>query len=65
MDKYDIEQRVKSAENSIKEIKSRIESLDPYRNQVIEEVAQEVEKMTGFGKDTIDSFSIYIRSLKA
>jgi len=65
MDKYDIEQRVQSAENSIKEIKSRIESLDPYRNQVIEEVAQKVEKMTGFGKDTIDSFSIYIRSLKA
>jgi hypothetical protein len=45
--------------------KRQTQDLNPYRNQVIEEVAQEVEKMTGFGKDTIDSFSIYIRSLKA
>ena len=34
------------------------------RNQVIEEVAQHIEKMTVFGKDTVDSFAIYIRSLK-
>jgi hypothetical protein len=40
-------------------------STNPYRNQVIEEVAIEVEKLTGFGKDTIDSLTIYIRNLKA
>jgi endonuclease III-like uncharacterized protein len=40
------------------------ESLNPYRAQVIEEVAQHIEKMKGFGQDTIDSLCIYIRSLK-
>ena len=48
--------------------KRQIQSLDSYvyqdRNQVIEEVALEVEKLTGFGKDTIDSFTIYIRKMK-
>jgi len=34
------------------------------RNQVIEEVAQHVEKLTGFGQDTISSFAIYIRGMK-
>ena len=44
--------------------KWRKESLNPYRDQVIEEIAQHVQKMTVFGKDTVDSFAIYIRSLK-
>ena len=39
-------------------------SLNPYRSQVIEEVAQAILKMEGFGKDTLHSFAIYIRSLK-
>ena len=39
-------------------------SLNPYRAQVIEEVAQHIEKMTGFGQDTVNSFAIYIRGLK-
>jgi hypothetical protein len=39
-------------------------SLNPYRSQVIEEIAQHVEKMTVFGKDTVDSFAIHIRGLK-
>jgi hypothetical protein len=39
-------------------------SLNPYRAQVIEEVAQAIEKMTGFGQDTISSFAIYIRGMK-
>jgi hypothetical protein len=38
--------------------------LNPYRSQVIEEVAQAVLKMEGFGKDTLHSFAIYIRGLK-
>ena len=34
------------------------------RNQVIEEVAEHIEKLTGFGQDTISSFAIYIREMK-
>jgi hypothetical protein len=34
------------------------------RNKVLEEVAREIQKMTAFGDDTIDSFTIYIRSMK-
>ena len=34
------------------------------RSEVIEEVAQHIEKMTGFGQDTISSFAIYIREMK-
>ena len=39
-------------------------STNPYRNIVIEEIAQELEKMQGFGKDTIDSLTVYIRDMK-
>ena len=34
------------------------------RNQILEEVAKEIEKMEVFGKDTISSFTIVIRSMK-
>jgi hypothetical protein len=34
------------------------------RNDAIEEVAQHIEKLAGFGPDTISSFAIYIRRLK-
>ena len=34
------------------------------RNQVLEEVAKEIEKMTAFGKDTIQSFTAYVRGMK-
>ena len=35
------------------------------RNEVIEEVAQHIEKCTlSFGKDTIQSFTAYIRNMK-
>ena len=48
--------------------KRQIQSVDSHvyqdRNQVIEEVAQQVEKLTGFGKDTIDSLTVYIRNMK-
>ena len=39
-------------------------STNPYRNQVIEEVAQHIEKLKGFGQDTVSSFAIYIREMK-
>jgi len=41
-----------------------IRPMNPYRDQVIEEVAQHIEKLKSFGKDTIDSLAIYVRSLK-
>ena len=34
------------------------------RNQILEEVAKEIEKFTMFGPDTISSFSVYIRDMK-
>lgn len=40
------------------------ESLNPYRNMVLEEVARAIEKMEGFGQDTIASFCIFIRNMK-
>ena len=34
------------------------------RNQVIEEVALHIEKLKGFGQDTVDSLAVYIRGMK-
>jgi len=34
------------------------------RNDTIEEVALHVEKLKGFGKDTVDSLAVYIREMK-
>ena len=39
-------------------------SINPYRDHVIEEVARHVEKLTGFGQDTVSSLAIYIREMK-
>ena len=44
--------------------KTQQQFYDELRNVVIEEVAQEMQKFTGFGKDTIDGLSIHIRSMK-
>ena len=41
-----------------------LEQLNNTRNDTLEEVAKEIEKMTVFGKDTIDSFTVVIRSMK-
>ena len=39
--------------------------LNPYRNMVIEEVAQEIEKFTfAFGVDTVQSFAAFVREMK-
>jgi len=40
------------------------EFYDELRNNVIEEIAQHIEKLTGFGKDTVDGLTIYIREMK-
>ena len=41
-------------------------TLKPWvdRNEVIEEVAKEIEKMKAFGPDTTASFAAYIRNMK-
>jgi len=39
-------------------------ATNPYRDQVIEEVAQHIEKLKAFGQDTVSSLAIYIRDMK-
>ena len=45
-------------------VKTQQQVYDELRNDVIEEVAQRIERLTGFGQDTISSFAIYIREMK-
>ena len=45
-------------------IKTQQEVYDELRNDILEQVAVEIEKMQGFGKDTLDSFGIFIRQMK-
>ena len=45
-------------------IKTQQEFYDELRNDIIEEVAVEIERMQVFGKDTLSSFGIYIRGMK-
>jgi hypothetical protein len=45
-------------------IKTQQEVYDELRNDILEEVVVEIEKMQGFGKDTLDSFGIFIRGMK-
>ena len=56
----ELKQRV---EQEIKPVTAQ-EFYEVLRNTVIEEVAAEIEKMTAFGTDTIDSLAIYIRGMK-
>jgi hypothetical protein len=58
------EQLDKHDENERLGLYKEAHDLNPYRSQVIEEVAQAILKMEGFGKDTLHSFAIYIRGLK-
>jgi hypothetical protein len=50
--------------------KQRMESVrvaiatNPYRDQVIEEVAQHVEKLKGFSQELVCNLAIYIRGMK-
>jgi hypothetical protein len=62
--KRQIESRVEVVEQEIGQLKQRVESLNPYRDTVIDEVADAILKIEGFGKDTLHSFAIFIRGLK-
>ena len=58
--------RVKKAldEEMQRRAKTQQKFYDELRNAVIEEVVQHIEKLQGFGKDTIDSLAVYIREMK-
>ena len=44
--------------------KNQQEFYDWLRNNVIDEVTAEIQKMQGFGKDIISSFVIHIQGMK-
>jgi len=58
-----MQQSVKN-EESMPEYKTQQQVYDELRNDILEQVAVEIEKMQGFGKDTLSSFSIFIRGMK-
>jgi len=62
----DVERQSKAKQEIIKSlpIKTQQQVYDELRNDVIEEVVVAIERMTGFGQDTISSFAIYIRGMK-
>ena len=46
-------------------VKATVKALhNETRDLVIEEVAQHIEKLKGFGQDTIHSLAVYIREMK-
>jgi len=61
-----VKQQLDRLESDVAQLKAKTqqEFYDELRNGVIEEVAVAIEKLTGFGQDTISSFAIYIREMK-
>ena len=51
-------------EESMSEWKTQQQFYDELRNDILEQVAVEIEKMQGFGNDTLSSFGIFIRGMK-
>ena len=66
--KKQIQERISMNEEDYQAVRKvlldTLEQLNNIRNDTLEEVAKESEKMTVFGKDTIDSFTVVIRSMK-
>lgn len=60
----DLERTIKFRDAFPKEYDAQVFMRMHDRNETLEEVAREIEKMTAFGQDTIDSFVIFIRSMK-
>jgi hypothetical protein len=52
------------SEESMSEYKTQQQVYDELRNDILEEVAVEIEKMKCFGNDTLSSFGIFIRGMK-
>jgi hypothetical protein len=65
---YDIARMMINTKQEIEKrqlkVKTEQQFYDELRNNVIEEVALHVEKLKGFGQDTISSLAIYIREMK-
>jgi chorismate mutase len=61
-----VKQQLDRLEADVAQLKAKTqqEFYDELRNGVIEEVAVAIERMRGFGQDTISSFAIYIREIK-
>ena len=61
-----VKQQLDRLENDVAQLKAKTqqEFYDELRNSVLEEAAQAIEKMRGFGGDTISSFAIFIREMK-
>ena len=57
-------QQSAKSEESMSEDKTQQQVYDELRNDILEQVAVEIEKMQGFGKDTLSSFCIFIRGMK-
>lgn len=47
------------------EVKTAEQFYCELRNNVIEEVAQKIETLEGFGSDTMASFAIWVRNMKS
>ena len=60
----ELERISKVKQEIVKMTQDREKLLNMDRNKVIEEIAQHIEKMQGFGQDTVSSFAIYIRGMK-
>jgi len=58
----EIERQAKQRKEAVKATVNALRNET--RSEVIEEVAQHIEKMKGFGQDTISSLAIYIRGMK-
>jgi hypothetical protein len=62
----DIERQAKQRKESVRVAVAAFDEQYPIwkRNQVIEEVAEHIEKLKGFGADTVSGLAIYIREMK-
>ena len=58
--------RVKKAfdEEMQRRAKTQQQFYDQLRNEMIDEVTVEIQKMQGFGKDTLDSLCVYVQGMK-
>lgn len=52
--------------NKVKQVMANLDGeLSVYRNDILEEVATEIEKFTfAFGVDTVQSFAAFVRGMK-
>ena len=63
-EKFEAWRQEKIKETSEERVKLKDAFQRESRNDVLEEVALEIEKMKVFGNDTIGSFAAYIRNMK-